>query len=224
MKLAVLQPTFIPNLHDLAILLYSDLALLQDVEIWSRKSRVHRAKIRTPEGTQYLNIPVVTEDRDKPINEVRIDHTEKWVEPLLRSLKFNYRSSVYYDFYEPEIRSDFASADEYEFLLDFNLYLRKRIFRFLELENLPEIILSSKLEGYDPDPDQLAKNLDADEYFQEPGARHYQRRGENRTKLNFRHPVYRQHFEGFVPDCCLLDLIFQYGPESFRVIDKLSAG
>ena len=221
MKLAIVQPTFIPNLHDLATLLNSDVAVLQDTETWSRKSRVHRAKIRTPEGTQYINIPVVTEDREKPIREVRIDHTEKWIEPLLRSLEFNYRNSVYYDFYEPEIRSDFESADEYEYLMEFNLYLRKRIFRFLEVENLPEMILASKLDPYDSNPDQLAKNLNADEYFQEPGARHYQWQGKNRTELSFTHPVYRQHFEGFEPECCLLDLLFQYGPESFRVIDKL---
>lgn len=221
MKLVILFPTFIPTLHDLAIMLHSDLVVLQDVETWSRKSRVHRAKIRTPEGTQYINIPVVTEDRDKPINKVRIDHSEEWVEPLLRSLEFNYRNSVYFDFYEPEIRSDFDSALKYEYLLDFNLYLRGRMFRFLEIENLPEIILSSDLNEYDSDPDQLTRNLNADQYFQEPGARHYQRQGKNKSKMKFNHPEYRQHFEGFKPDCCLLDLLFQYGPESFRIVDDL---
>lgn len=223
MKLAILFPTFIPTLHDLAIMLQSDLVVLQDTETWSRKNRVHRAKIRTPEGTQYINIPVVTEDRDKMIKSVRIDHSEDWIEPLLRSLEYNYRNSVYYDFYEPEIRSDFESAQEYEYLLDFNLFIRSRLFRFLEVEDLPEIILASNLDEYDSDPDLLAKNLNADQYFQEPGARHYQRQGKNRSTLDFKHPEYRQHFDGFEPDCCLLDLLFQYGPESFRVIDKIKA-
>ena len=221
MKLAILQPTLIPTLLDLAVILHADRIILQDVEDWSRKSRIHRAKIRTPEGTQYINIPVVTEDRDKPIGKVRIDHSEKWIEPLLRALEFNYRNSVYYDFYEPEIRSDFESAEEYTYVLDFNLYLRRRVFRFLELDHLPEIILSSNLNEYNSDPDQLAKHLKADQYFQEPGARHYQRQGKNKVSLKFIPPVYRQHFDGFEPNCCLLDLLFQYGPESFRVIDKI---
>lgn len=221
MKLAILFPSFIPTLHDLAIMLQSDLVVLQDIEAWSRKSRVHRAKIRTPGGTQYINIPIMTEDRDKPINDVRIDHSEDWIEPLLRSLEFNYRNSVYFDFYEPEIRSDFESAVEYEFLLHFNLFIRKRIFRFLEVENIPRLILASNLDEYDSDPDQLAKNLNADCYFQEPGARHYQRQGKNQSTPEFKHPEYRQHFDGFESDCCLLDLLFQYGPESFRVIDGL---
>lgn len=221
MKLAILQPVFIPNLHDLATMIHSDLVVLDDLETWSRKGRVHRAKIRTPDGTQYINVPIRTQDRDKPIHEIQMDHSDRWVEPLLRSLEFNYRNSVYYDFYEPEIRSDFESANDYRHLLDFNLYLRNRVFRFMELEHLPEFILASKLEEYDPNPDQLAENLDAGHYFQEPGSRHYQRQGKNRSELNFTHPVYRQHFEGFEPDCCLLDLLFQYGPESFRVIDDL---
>lgn len=221
MKLAILQPTLIPTLHYLAVFLQADRVVLQDLEEWSRKSRVHRAKIRTPEGSQYINIPIMTEDRDKPICEVRIDHSEKWIAPLLRALEFNYRNSVYYDFYEPEIQSDFESAVEYELLLDFNLYLRGRIFRFLELENLPEIILSSTLDEYSSDPDQLSEILNADEYFQEPGARHYQHQGLNRSKIQFSHPTYRQHFDGFEPNCCLLDLLFQYGPESFRIIDEL---
>jgi hypothetical protein len=74
---------------------------------------------------------------------------------------------------------------------------------------------------YTPDPDRLAKKLGADVYYQEQNARHYQRQGKNKVDMDFTHPVYRQHFEGFEPDCCLLDLLFQYGPESFRIIDEL---
>jgi len=221
MNLAILQPVFIPALHDLAITLHSDLIVLQDLETWSRKSRTHRAKIRTPEGTQYINIPVMTEDRNKPIRDVRIDHSQNWIEPLLRSLEFNYRNSVYFAFYEFEIKADFEAAASYSLLLEFVMFIRKRIFQFLELENLPEFLLSSQVDEYDSDPDHLAKNLNASEYYLEPGARHYQRRGKNRSILQFEHPVYRQHFDGFEPDCCLLDLLFQYGPESFRVIDEL---
>lgn len=222
MTLALVQPVFIPDLHDLAILLKSNMVVLQDTESWSRKGRTHRAKIRTPEGTQYINIPVRTEDRDKPIRKVRINHSVNWIEPLLRSLEFNYRNSIYYDFYEPEIQADFESVKKYEYLLPFVLFIRDRIFHFLELMDiLPKTTLSSKLDLYNPNPDQLALNMNADQYYQEPGSRQYQRQGKNKSELPFQHPVYRQHFDGFEPGCCLLDLLFQYGPESFRVMDEL---
>jgi len=60
MKLALILPQFAPNLYDIAVMLQADRIILQDVEEWSRKSRVHRARIRTPEGTQWINIPIKT--------------------------------------------------------------------------------------------------------------------------------------------------------------------
>lgn len=223
MKLAILQPVLIPDLHDLAVMLAADTIVYQDSERWSRKGRTHRALIRTPDGTDYLNVPVVTSDRKKPINRVRIDHSEKWIEPILRSLEFNYRNSVWYDFYEPEIRADVETGSQFELLLDFSLFLRRRIFQFLEVEISAKTLFSNHIENYTSDPDQLAHSLGANTYWLEHDARHYQRRGKNRSEFQFKHPEYRQHFEGFEPYCCLLDLLFQYGPESFRILSHLQA-
>lgn len=222
MTLALLFPGFAPNLYDLAALLQADRIVLQDVEQWSRKSRVHRAKIRKPKGTQWINIPVRTEDKKKVINEVRIDHSVDWITPLLRSLHFNYKNSIYYDFYEPEIKADFESAEEYVYLLPFVLYIRKRLFRFMEIEIVDEEF-ASDLPQYEQNPDKLARNLGARQLFQEYDARHYQRQAESELRQESleNHPTYRQHFKGFEPECCILDVLFQYGPESFRVTDQL---
>lgn len=224
MHLAVLQPVLIPDLHDIALMKAANRVVIQDSEQWSRKGRTHRALIRTPEGTQYLNMPVKTEDRKKPIREVRIEHSESWTDLILRALKYNYSNSVYYDFYEPEIRADITKGKYFEYLMPFSSHLRNRIFTYLEIEIKAEIEYCSELPEYHSDPDRLAKNLEVDAYFQEHDARHYQRQGKNRSDLPFKHPEYRQHFKGFEPYCCLLDLLFQYGPESFRVIDQLGEG
>ncbi len=221
MLLAILQPVLIPDLHDLAVMMAADKIVIQDSEQWSRKGRTHRALIRTPEGTQYLNVPVKTEDRKKPIREVRIDHSKSWIDPILRALKYNYSNSVYYDFYEPEIRADVTAGENFEFLMPFACHIRKRLFQYLEIELNADIVFSSEMRDYSSDPDRLAENLEANSYYQEHNARHYQRQGKNRSKLPFKHPDYRQHFDGFEPYCCLLDLLFQYGPESFRVIEEI---
>jgi hypothetical protein len=221
MKLAILQPVLLPDLQDLSMMLKADTIVYQDSEAWSRKGRTHRALIRTPEGTDYLNIPVITEDRKKPIRDVRIDHGEKWIEPILRSLEFNYRNSVYYDFYEPEIRADLESAFQFELLLDFSIFFRQRILLFLETEIQAKTLYSSAMDTYDSNPDILAQNLNADTYWEEHDSRHYMRQGVNKMNFEFTHPRYRQHFEGFEPDCCILDLLFQYGPESFKILDQL---
>lgn len=219
MKLALLSPQFAPNLYDLAIMLKADRIVLQDVEQWSRKSRVHRAQIRTPKGTQWINIPILTEDRKKAIKDVRIDHSEDWITPLLRSIRYNYRNSVYYDFYEPEINADFRSATGYEYLMPFILHIQKRLLQFMELS--VDYEFASDLDEYTSNPDELVQRLGADTLFQEHDSRHYLRQAENKSEPEFQHPMYRQHFEGFEPWCCILDVLFQFGPESFKITDKL---
>ena len=219
MKLALLLPQFAPNLYDLAAMLQADRVVLLDVERWSRKSRVHRAQIRTPEGCQWINIPILTEDRKKAIRKVRIDHSEDWITPLLRSIKYNYRNSIYYDFYEPEIIADFKSATDYEFLLPFILYIQKRLLQFMELSIDYEF--ASNIDQYSSDPDEFARRMGADILFQEHDSRHYQRQAEMKSDPEFKHPTYRQHFDGFEPWCCILDVLFQFGPESFKITDRL---
>lgn len=220
MTLTLLNPQFAPNLYDLAAMLRADQIILQDTEQWSRKSRVHRAQIRTPEGTQWINIPIRTEDRKKPISQVRIDHERDWIDPLLRSIEYNYRNSIYYDFYEPEIKADWQSAAEHTYLLPFILYIQKRLLQYMELEI--DYQLASELDNYSSDPDALSRRFNADRLFQEHDSRHYQRQAQMKADLNFTHPTYHQHFEGFEPACCILDVLFQFGPESFRITDKLT--
>lgn len=221
MKLALLFPQFAPNLYDLAAILRADQIILQDTEQWSRKSRVHRAQIRTPEGTQWINIPIKTKDRKKPINQVRIEHERDWIAPLLRSIEYNYRNSIYYDFYEPEIKADWQSAVEYTYLLPFILYIQNRLLQFMELEI--DYKLASEIDNYSSDPDAFARQLNADQLWQEYDSRHYQRQAKMKSDLDFTHPAYHQHFEGFEPGCCILDVLFQFGPESFRITDELQS-
>lgn len=219
MKLALLLPQFAPNLYDLAFMLQADRIVLQDVERWSRKSRVHRAQIRTPEGTQWINIPIRTEDRKKEIRKVRIDHEDDWITPLLRSIEYNYRNSIYYDFYEPEITADFKSAKDYEYLMPFVLHIQKRLLSFMDIS--VEYTFVSQMESYTSDPDKLAQKLGAETLYQEHDSRHYQRQAKMKTEPAFTHPTYHQHFEGFEPKCCIMDVLFQFGPESFRITDQL---
>ena len=203
-------------------MLQADRLILQDVERWSRKSSIHRAQIRTPEGTQWINIPVRTEDRKKSVREVRIDHSEEWVTPLLRALEYNYRNSIYYDFYEPEIRADFESAYDYTYLMEFVLFIQKRLLRFMDISVSYE--LASDIPEYTSNPDLLAERLDADTILQEHDSRHYQRQSElYKGEPEFEHPTYHQHFEDFEPWCSILDVLFQFGPESFRITDRLKS-
>jgi hypothetical protein len=219
MKAAILFPQFAPNLYDLSIMLKADCVILQDVEPWSRKSRVHRAKIRTPEGTQWIHIPVQAETHKQPVNRLRIDHSRDWIYPLLRSLEYNYRNSIYYDFYEPDIRAAFQKAVDCNYLQPLILHLFHNFCQLIDVSL--NYTLASELPRYRSDPVQLARETGASQLLHEQNSRRYQRQNGTVGNTDFNHPIYYQHFEGFEPDCCILDLLFQLGPECFRVTDCL---
>lgn len=219
MTLALLTPVWIPDVQDLAMMLHADRVILQDTEPFSRKGRVHRARIRTPEGSMWIHIPVQSYSKNSPVTDIRINHDTDWVSSILRVLRLNYRNSIYFDLYEPEIAADLRAGYNMTSLLSFILYTRQRLFSYLDIDINEE--LASHLDDYDADPDIMAKNAGADRLFQEHDSRHYQRQTNRYETPGFKVPAYRQHFGGFVEGCCLYDLLFECGPEAFKILERL---
>src|SRR5690625_3510897 len=89
--LVFLQTVLSPDLFDLALMFRADKIILHESERWSRKGRTHRARIRTPDGTDYLSVPILKSDRRRPICEVRIDQKQDRFTPLSRTIGFKYR-------------------------------------------------------------------------------------------------------------------------------------
>ncbi len=219
MSVAILTPQFAPNLFDLTSMLKADRVILQDVEKWSRKGRTHRAEIRNEEGTQWINLPVLGEDRKKSIQEVRLDHSQRWFEPFWNAIAHNYQNATWFDFYDDELKSDIQKVTEFEYMLDFNLYFFNRLLQFLELEISYE--LASNIEGYSTFPDETASGLGAKALYLEHKSKNYQRQSRGAQKALTHHPAYKQAYPGFEPNCSILDLLLNEGRESSKVIDQL---
>lgn len=215
MTISLLQPSVFPNLQHLAMLKHSERACWCVWERFSRKGMVHRGQIRTPQGTQWLTLPVHPEDKKKPLNKVRLSKDTDWVPTFLTALHLSYRNSVYYDFYEAEIEADFNEASRSDFLLDAVLFLSNKLFLYTEWPIKPTLLTS------EPETKKIIDQIKPDSILMEPGSRYYRPDYPKREEADFRLPVYRQHFDGFEPNCCLLDVLFQYGPESYQVCDAL---
>lgn len=211
MKLALIQPQFAPNLYDLSAMLKADRMIFLDTDTWSRKGRSHRAKIRNEEGTQWINIPVKTEDKGKVINQVRIDHSEAWKESFWNGILHNYSTATYFDFLHDELFADFEAASEFEKLIDFNLSFFQRILTYLELD-LP-LELKSKVGETD---------ITQSTVYQEYQSKNYIRQFEKSEIALTEHPVYRQVHPSFEEGCSVLDLLLNEGKESFKTIELIT--
>ncbi len=217
--LSLLTPVLIPDLHDLAMMLRSDCVILNDVNPFSRKSRVHRCKIRTATRTRWLHVPIHPSDRRVPLYQVRLQPGSSWIGNWIRTLRLNYRNSPYFNFYEPEIRTDLEKAAATGLLIEAVALLWQRLFTYLYID--VQWLWAHDLESYDPDPDQLCKNRACDRLWQEHDSRPYMRQSTHHKPMSFEHPVYNQHFGGFEPWCCLLDVLFQFGPMAWQLLDTL---
>lgn len=222
--LAILQPAIVPDLYYLAALLQSEKWIIDDTSVFSRKGRVHRFEMRTQQGKQWLGLPILTEDKKKPIGQIRIDHSQPWLEKMLKTMATIYRNSFYFDFYEPEVRHELSKCMEFEYAIDFILFVNQHLFRWLEVnEIIPNPIrLSQNREDVRPDSELVLSLIKGNKLFLEYDGKQFQYQPQNYTHPLFgvTIPEYRQHIDGFY-SCSLLDLLFQRGPESFQITDHL---
>lgn len=217
MKLALLLPGLVPDLRWFLAAASSDLVVLNDMHSWSRKSRVHRYQIRTPQGTQWLNVPVVKSDR-QPLSKCLIEPNATWANDHMRTLQMNYRNSMFFDFLEAEVESIMLRAGKSSCLVDACMITTPLWSKLLELDI--EFIMASELPEWGTDPDVLAQNMGATKMILEHESRHYQRQPINTPIMEMPHPEYRQHFGGFFPECGILDYIFSKGIGSLRTVEE----
>lgn len=67
---------------------------------YTRQSFMNRTRLRTPDGWQWLTVPVVGRQRGVPISQVVIDNSVPWRGKHLRAFQYNYRSTPYFEAYE----------------------------------------------------------------------------------------------------------------------------
>jgi hypothetical protein len=287
--IAVLLPAALPDLMWIERLRLADITLIDDLSPFSRKSNVHRGRVRTPNGTQWLYIPVHKDDRHAgiPLFKARVEPSATWQLDFWKALEFNYRNSIWFDHFEFDLRRDLDTAAGMPLYSEATRFLLNRVLGYLEIQKMiPEpqwlsaaVEWSGTKRGNDVHPDGSDfdsaqsrpdyidsdistrggatdghfKNADFDstipdwganqhekwlystvmtfgeQYFGagtpfgvvfEPHSRNYQMRGrlaDIEIIPSLPHPVYRQHFGGFEPGCCLLDLLFEVGPECWRL-------
>jgi hypothetical protein len=221
MKLAILQPCLVPDLHYIASLKKADKIIISENDMWSRKGRTNRFLIRTHDGLHWVTWPVQTEDKKKPINKVRLDHSDKqWFSKMIITMQQAYRNSIYFDHYEPEIISDFEKIREFEFLKEAISFFNQKLWNYLEWKPDPQkFLLESAFSGQNPQ--DVMEKLNADSLIMEEDGKNFQWQIEKKEQSIESYPVYKQHFGGFMEPCAVLDVLFEVGPEWYRIYDSL---
>lgn len=227
---AIHQPECLPWLGFVDKIRQSDIFVLLDSVQFEKNYFQNRNRIRTAAGVQWLTVPVLTKGQfGQAINDVRIRTAEPWQRRHCRGLALSYGRAPFFDRYFPAMSRIYEQA--WELLADFNVAVIDWLARAFGYER--RFVLASSLSVEGKSSELLARlcvALDAGVYLSGVSGRDYldetpfREAGIAVRYQEFRHPVYRQCYEPFIPQMSSLDLLFNVGPEAPAVLEAAGEG
>lgn len=213
--ISVQPPEYFPRLQYMALLQRVDHFILADTFPYRRQSFQNRSKLRSPQGWHWISVPIFGNRDGAPIRDVQINPEGRWREKHWRSFFYNYRSTMYFEFFESSFRPFFERSWErlspctcrsVELLAEL-FGLRTSITRASNLDGAPAS-MASVLQVTNAEtialPEKMASSTTLPEEVVQPFA--------------YEHPTYHQNFEGFEAGMSAADLVFNYGREAQRIL------
>ncbi len=222
--IGILQPSYLPWLGFFEQLHQSDVFVLYDDVQFDKNGWRNRNRIKTANGPIWLTVPVLTTGHSQQkICETRIDPKMDWRKKHLKSIEMNYRKAPFYDAYYPLLAK--VLEREWIFLVDLDIELIKALSEALGIRR--QIVRSSelKIEG-----DrlgrliQICQHFGADRFYEGQAGENYIEKADfekHKIQVDFQHyqhPVYRQLYGAFLSHMSIIDLIFNHGSDSLKVL------
>ncbi len=229
MRVAIMQPTYLPWMGYFGLMNSVDLFILLDSVQFTKRSWQQRNQIKTAAGPAWLTVPVLTKGkRDQTIRDVEVDRTRDFPRNHEKTLELNYKKAPHFATYGPElirlIRSDRTHLAD--LTTDIVTWLRD------SLGISTPIRRSRELEMRGTNAEMLAalcEQVGATEYVSPPGSREYLERSDAFARrdipvmyFNFIHPTYPQQFGDFVPYMSTADAVLNCGSETLALIAAAS--
>ena len=198
---------YLPCLEYFCLLLAHEKVYLEANESYIKGSYRNKAKIITANGLQVLSIPLSKgKHQQKRIQDVKIAEVNNWRSQHWKSLKTAYQSAPYWDNYEMDIRR--LCLNSTSNLWSYNLQWLEGIIALLQL-NISLAFTSSYKSIVENKIDYRHKILPKlDTYF----------------SSSIQSVPYEQVFadrQSFIPNPCILDLLFCKGPESGLILEDM---
>ena len=188
---------------------------------------MHRNRIRTgsPRGWDWLSVPVLTKGRyTQKVSEAVIDPAVTWARKHWRSIEWNYRRARFFKEYADEFRALYERP--WSGLCELSGAFIGLLLRLLGIHRTVELTSTMGVAGESTGLVlAMCRAAGADAYLSGVHGRDYldaaefERQGVRLLFQEYTGPVYPQCWPGpFVPDLSVIDLLFNCGPESRRVL------
>ena len=226
MRVAILQPSYLPWLGFFEQMHRSDQFILYDDVQFTRRDWRNRNRVRVLEGSVWLTVPVIQKNKyDQSLLETKIDNSTSWKRKHLETIRCHYSKTPFFDMYFPWCEKVFNS--DWNFLLDLSLETIQYLKGELKI-NTP-LLRSSELGDSGNKTERLisiCKQLGATQYLSGDSARNYisekdfSDQGIELEYQEYQHPEYPQRYKGFVPFLSTIDLLFNCGDKSMEFLKQ----
>lgn len=222
-KVAILQSNYIPWKGYFDLIASVDEFILYDDMQYTRRDWRNRNQIKTPQGAQWLTVPVLVKGKyHQKIKETEIDGVD-WAKAHWKSLMLNYRNAPCFN--------EIAEWLEPLYLLNTPLHLSELNRKFIETIckylGINTLITNSwdycLVDGKSERLANLCLQAGGKEYISGPSAREYIEEtvfSECNIKLTWfdyeGYPEYPQLWGNFTHGVTILDLLFNCGKDAYR--------
>ncbi len=230
MVVMIHQPEYLPWIGFWNRLMKADVYVILDTATFQKHGFIHRNRVKTSNGGQWITVPLKDKSSFTPIKDLVIDHTKNWKESQEGVLRQSYRKTPYFEEVMQIVQKVFREDGEKIGDLDRQFFNEVARYLNISLRVLKASDLQAKGKGTDLLV-QICKELGADTYLSGPGMREGKKAymepekfGHAGIKLQiheFEHPSYAQQFmeQGFLSHMCILDLLFNEGPQSREILE-----
>ncbi|PHR30083.1 MAG: hypothetical protein COA36_01490 [Desulfotalea sp.] len=220
-KVAILQSNYIPWKGYFDLIAAVDEFILYDDMQYTRRDWRNRNQIKTPQGIQWLTVPVLVKGKFfQKIKETEIDDSS-WAAVHWKALIQNYRRSPHFDEIAEWLEPLYL-AGYYTHISTLNRAFLEAVCRYLGIKTV--ITNSWDYTLCDGKTERLADLCDqagATEYISGPAARDYVEEGIF-TNMNIKltwfdyagYPEYKQLWGDFSHGVTILDLLFNCGKKA----------
>ncbi|MFP3502374.1 WbqC family protein [Burkholderia sp. SIMBA_062] len=222
-RIAIVQSNYIPWKGYFDLIAATDEFILYDDAQYTRRDWRNRNQIKTPQGVQWLTVPVRVKGRyHQSIRETEIDGTD-WAEQHWTRLRQNYARAPHFARYAPELEALYLQG-RHDTLSALNLAMLTWVNRQLGIATRMSSSSDYTLEGDRTDKLlNLCLQAGATEYLSGPAARDYldeSRFAAAQVAVRWfdypAYPPYAQLWGEFVHGVTVLDVLFHCGPDARR--------
>jgi hypothetical protein len=224
MKIAIVQPPYLPWMGYFDMLRRVDLMIFLDTVSVNLRSFQRRNRIRIPTGWMWLTVPVLKDGGQSPIfRNARLNETTGWRRKHWKAIVSSYERAPYFDEYRGFFETFYNEPQNS--LQEVNVNLIKYVAEQLGLTTPTRYASELDPEGKKTELLlDICRKTGASYYLSGPTAKNYLRpelfeaRGIALEFHEYKHPTYEQRFPGFISHMSSIDLLFNTGDRAARIL------